>query len=351
MAVPVWLPSTEVRSNRFLLIYCIISTLFCVHFIHVAEYNFEVCDSALTSLAPTTSTPAYQFPRKIWQTSRTSPAGLEADDRKAIQSWVKSNQKHRYEILTQHSAESYVRDKFAHRQDIAEVFIDLQDPILRADLIRYLVLLGDGGIYSDIDTMALKPIEDWVPTGWQKDVNLVVGIEYDTLGGGRWVDWTLDLQFATWAIMAKPGHLCMEITIDRVVSRLKKLAQKQGTTISGIKTTFHEVLDTTGPALFTQAVFESLSYTTGTNFTSQNITGLTQPRLVDDVLILPINAFGSGQSHSNSGSPDADSAFVQHLFKGSWKGDHKMEDQKKAEEEYEAKPGVENEVRKDGEAL
>ena len=40
------------------------------------------------------------------------------------------------------------------------------------------------------------------------------------------------------------------------------------------------------------------------------------------VLILPINAFGSGQGHSKSGSPDENTALVQHLFKGSWKADH-----------------------------
>ena len=42
------------------------------------------------------------------------------------------------------------------------------------------------------------------------------------------------------------------------------------------------------------------------------------------VLILPINAFGSGQAHSRSGSPDANTALVQHLFKGSWKADHPL---------------------------
>ena len=69
------------------------------------------------------------------------PGGLEEDDRRAIQSWVKLNQKHRYEILTQHSAESYIRTTFPHRYDIEETFMDLHDPILRADFIRYLVLL------------------------------------------------------------------------------------------------------------------------------------------------------------------------------------------------------------------
>lgn len=322
-------PPSEANFNRFLLIYCLISTFFCIRFIDLAEHNFNACEHPFTSLARNVSSTASPFPRKIWQTSRTSAASLEADDRKAIQSWVKSNQKHRYEIVTQHSAESYVRDKFAHRQDIVETFIDLQDPILRADLIRYLVLLADGGVYSDIDTMSLKPIEDWVPATYQNEANLVIGIEYDSLGKGRWVDWTLDLQFATWAVMAKPGHLFLEIIIYWVIGRLRDLAHKQETTVSGIKTSFHDVLDTTGPALFTKAIFEGLSYTTGTNFTAQNLTGLTEPRLVGDVLILPITAFGSGQAHSNSGSPDSDSALVQHLFRGSWKGNHRMEDKQR----------------------
>ena len=262
------------------------------------------------------------FPRKIWQTSKASAAALEEDDRRAIQSWLKLNQKHRYEIITRFSAESYVNEKFSNRPDILETFQDLQDPILRADLIRYLVLLGDGGVYSDIDTMCLIPIEDWIPQAYRDKTSLVIGVEYDSLGQGRWVDWTLDLQFATWAMLSKPGHLAMEITVDRVVQRLRKLAQNQGTTVAGIKPSFREVLDTTGPALFTNAVFESLSFTTGTNFTWLNVTGLVSARLVGDVLILPINAFGSGQQHSNSGSPEGETALVHHLFKGSWKGDH-----------------------------
>lgn len=336
-----WAPPSDPKSHRLLLIYCIISTLFCFRFINLAKSNSQpVCDYEFTSWIQNTSSFSPAFPRKIWQTSRTSPAGLEANDRKSIQSWVKLNQKHRYEIVTQHSAESYVRDKFAHRSDIEETFIDLQDPILRADFIRYLVLLGSGGVYSDIDTVSLKPIEDWIPPAFKDRVNLVIGVEYDRLNGVRWGDWTLDLQFATWAMLAKPGHRIMEITVDRVINRLRKLAQKQEKTISGIKASFLEVLDTTGPALFTEAVFEGLSYATGTNFTWLNVTGLTSATVFDDVLILPNNAFGSGQVHSNSGTADEDSALVQHLFKGSWKGDHPFElaIAPQAEEKSDAKP-------------
>ena len=330
-----WVPSSDPRSSHLLLIYCFLSTLFCLRFIHLANQNAQACDQHIHHEVYNTSLNSPGFPRKIWQTSKTGAAGIEGDDRKAIQSWIKLNQKHRYEIVTQYSAESYIRDKFNHRADIQETFLDLQDPILRADLIRYLVLLGDGGVYSDIDTMCLMPMEDWVPSIYKDKVNLVIGIEYDSLGHDRWLDWSLDLQFATWAILARPGHLAMEVTVDRVIQKLQRLARNQETTISGIKPTFRDVLDSTGPALFTEAVFESLSFATGSNFTWQNVSGLTTARLVSDVLILPINAFGSGQAHSNSGSPDSDTALVQHLFKGSWKVEHPLDGEKEAKERVE----------------
>lgn len=109
------------------------------------------------------------------------------NDRSSIQSWVKIYQKHRQEILTQYSysAESYVKDRFSHRPDIEEAFVDLQDSILRADLIRYLVLLGGDGVYGDVDTTSLILIEDWVPSAYVNKVNLSVGVEYDKLHGGR----------------------------------------------------------------------------------------------------------------------------------------------------------------------
>ena len=269
--------------------------------------------------------PTYRpFPRKIWQTAKNGPAGLDDADRAALRTWTKLNQKWRYESVTQYGAESYVRETFAHRPELIEAFTDLQDPILRADFIRYLVLLGDGGVYSDLDTRALKPVDDWIPSEHRRAANVAVGVEYDRLDGMRWVDWTLDLQFASWAILAKPSHPLLELTVQKVIDGLQRLAIRQGTTVAGIRPSFQEVLDTTGPALFTTAVFERLSFTTGTNFTWLNVTDLKVPRLVDDILILPITAFGNGQSHSNSGSPEDDLALVQHLFKGSWKGDHPM---------------------------
>lgn len=296
------------------------------------------------------------FPRKIWQTSKNGPAGLDDADREAVSTWTKLNQKWRYEAITQYSAESFVRESFKDRPEIIELFTDLQDPILRADMIRYLVLLKEGGLYSDIDTKSLKPIEDWIPAQFQTEASIVVGVEYDRLKGDRWADWTLDLQFTSWSILAKANHPLMELTVQKVMRNLKDLAIKEGTTMAELHPTFHQVLDATGPAAFTRAVFEHLSYELGESYTWKNVTDLKAPKLINDILILPITAFGCGQYHSNAHGPDHASALVQHLFKGSWKGDHgvdyenkqKEEDERKKKEQAEAENKKEEEEKEEG---
>lgn len=42
------------------------------------------------------------------------------------------------------------------------------------------------------------------------------------------------------------------------------------------------------------------------------------------MLILPINASGSGRMHLKSGSSEENTALVQHLFKATWKDDHRL---------------------------
>ena len=190
--------------------------------------------------------------------------------------------------------------------------------------------------------------------------------------------WTYS--FALGRSCPSPGNPLMEITVNGIVARLKALAPEQETTVSGIRASYDDVLSTTGAALFTEAIFERLAESNGTMSTWQNITGMTEPRLVDDgtyfllrdqlflffpnprsgynygdgspqkvsipricmynlrslwkksevskkkttvmlifrafatVLILPISAFGSGQAHSRSGSPEEPTAFVHRLF-------------------------------------
>ena len=365
----VWFPSPDTKFTRLALTsYCIISTYFNFYYIHrqnILLQNQEQCtilleeakrtpsiagpppqpeSASVPAPAPAPSASSFEvgFPRKIFQTAPSSPATLPPEDWPAIQTWTDLNPNHRYEILTHDTAESYITEKFPHDPSIFETFSKIRDRILRADMIRYIVLLGDGGVYSDLDTKLHQPIDKWVPEQYRDKANVVVGIEYDKLDGQRWLDWTLDLQFCTWAIMAKPSHPLLLKTVKHGITQINELAKKHGTSVSDLKVNFLEVLDTTGPAAFTRSVFAYLSEMLKEEYTWLNLTRLQEPILVADVLILPINAFGSGQQHSNSRKPTDDDALVEHLFRGSWKQNHDFPENNggKAKAEAEVNPEI-----------
>jgi len=122
----------------------------------------------------------------------------------------------------------------------------------------------------------------------------------------------------------KPGHFMIELIIDRVMTQLRKLAKNQNVTIGEIKADYMDVMDTTGPGVFAESIYQGLSQISSSNVTSANLTGMTEPRLFGDVLILPITAFGAGIGHSNAGDLGDPSALVHHTFAGTWKADHPM---------------------------
>ena len=80
-----------------------------------------------------------------------------------------------------------------------------------------------------------------------------------------------------------------------------------------------KILGVTGPTIRTRVVRQSLSIASGTTETYKNITGLKEPRLFGDILILPIDRFGTGQPHSSSTQNDAASALVRHQFGMFWR--------------------------------
>lgn len=254
----------------------------------VASFLFLTFRSPRASFFHTTHTSINTTPirRKLWQTSRLAPMALEDETKYNIALWNSMNPNWRHEVLTDDGSDEYIRDRFAQsRPDIVEVYTALKDNILRADFFRYLVLLGDGGVYSDMDTEALKPIDSWIPQAYKNATNVVVGIEYDTMGGGRGQA-LLDLQLVNWTIMSAAGHGLMELVVKNVIDSLTALAQKQGVPLAHVKANFNDVLACTGPVQLTRSTWQYLSQVTGEEFTWRRVSGITEPVLVHDVLIL-----------------------------------------------------------------
>ena len=270
------------------------------------------------------------IPQKIWQTWHTPAALLASEDQDRVRTWLDQSPHHRYELITDRGAESYVRHHFADDTLIRDVFLNLTDAILRADFLRYLLLLAEGGVYADLDVECREPIDGWIPSDFQDKVGVVLGIEADRkpvendarlyYDHRPWI-WGI----TNWTLMAKRGHPFLRFVAESVASNLLEMARKQGKSISTMDLSYKEVIDATGPRAFTETFLAYASRITKREVTYRDATMLEQPKLIGDILLLPIRAF----SASEASREDVEGAhslewpsLVYHWSVGTWKKTH-----------------------------
>lgn len=263
--------------------------------------------------------PLQEIPQKIWQTflNLSSHAGLD----NAIHSWVKNNQDYSYTLVSDLGADTFVRNQYlADRMEIAHTFLDTRFSIFRSDLLRYMLLESEGGIYTDLDTKLRKPIKEWIPAHLRPSVRAIVGIEYDQLDSPEPSHgFSERISFCRRTIAIAPKHPMMTRIVKRAVANINEYAQKNGT-VSALSTPNARIEEVTGPGIWTTAVWESLSEALGgAKLDYRNVSGLKEPTLFGNILVLPIDGFGTGQAHSGSSRDGkARTALVEHSFKQSW---------------------------------
>ncbi|KAJ9104808.1 hypothetical protein QFC19_003949 [Naganishia cerealis] len=94
--------------------------------------------------------------RNIWQTDANSEHAESAP----VASWRENGEGWKWMLLNDADAAGYV-SKHLKKSKLKAVWDALPSGILHSDMLRYLVLLIEGGIYSDTDTKRLKPISEW----------------------------------------------------------------------------------------------------------------------------------------------------------------------------------------------
>lgn len=315
------------------------------------------------------------IPRNVfqtWKTARSDPS-FPKPYASASDSWHKQNVEngYRHYVMPDAVLDDWVHTEYAHVPDVVVAWDLLPKIILKADFFRYLVVFARGGVYSDIDTFCLKPIDIWplfredftttVDENGKKSVaniGLAVGIEADP-DRPDWYEWyARRIQFVQWTIIGKKGHPFLRELIARVVEEtLRK--EKMGVLkkIEG-KDAGGDVMSWTGPGIFTDTMFDYLNnvvsggkYGDGYGIGSQywvkgekyklktqeidddgmpitskdmeinykSFTGLVEPVVHDDVMVLPITCFSPGVGQMGSKGTFDKMAMVAHNFSGSWK--------------------------------
>ncbi|KAI4241098.1 MAG: hypothetical protein L6R40_004737 [Gallowayella cf. fulva] len=258
------------------------------------------------------------IPKEIWQINFQHPRYTSLQE--SIHSWKKENPWYTHTVLNETSAKRFVRKHYSREPAILNTYLALGSPILRADYLRYLVLAVEGGVYTDLDTDAVKPIDDWLPGFPNDQVRALVGIEYDQLNESTIPEGLyLPLQFCQWSLAFSAHHPLMVSMVNAVTRTLQDLAISRGLGLEDLRPDSKDVLFTTGPVKWSQHVFAYLSLSTGTEVTYRNFTGLTEPRVMGDVAILPINSFATGLGFAGSETYTTEATLLRHRFEGAWR--------------------------------
>ncbi|KAK4153107.1 hypothetical protein C8A00DRAFT_43941 [Chaetomidium leptoderma] len=259
-----------------------------------------------------------KFPAYIWQTWKWTPAQGEFQFRDQEASWTEQHPGFTHEVITDQVAVHLLRLLYASVPEVLEAYEALPLPVLKADFFRYLILLARGGIYSDIDTYAIRSALDWIPdTVPRSTVGLVIGIEADP-DRPDWEDWySRRIQFCQWTIQAKPGHPVLRNVVTHITG--ETLKRKRAGSLRNL--VHKNVIEFTGPALWTDLIFEyfnderyfDMSQSAGA-IDYRNFTGMENSRRVGDVVVLPITSFSPGVQQMGAKDDDDPMAFVKHEF-------------------------------------
>ncbi|RMJ25396.1 glycosyl transferase [Aspergillus sp. HF37] len=319
------------RVKRFLPVY-IVSAFVLLVFLNADLLSLVPPSIALDrqEVLPRKGLPGSTFPQKIWQIWRVDPLAFEQTEFETANTWLEQNPSMRYEVITDRSDVAFVEQHYGpggfNRPDIVEFYHNVTIPIVKADLLRYMVLYAEGGIYADIDVEALKPFHRFIPDSHdEREYDVVVGIEVDE---PRFRDHPIlgqkSQSFCQWTIVSRPQHSVMMRLIENIMKWLKRIASQQKVPVSDVDLNFDEVITGTGPSAFTTALLEEMNKNErAPKVTWDMFHNMAESKVVNRVLVLTVEAFCAGQGHSDSGNHEARSALVKHHYHASnWPNRH-----------------------------
>lgn len=271
--------------------------------------------SAVTIVADRPA-PNSTIPKRLWY--KMGPKGIN----KAMEDWimtcVRKNPDYEVNFMTDEMGEEFVKEHFASQPAVVDTYLALPYPILKADMLRYLLLIHHGGVYNDLDVSCEDtPIDKWIPDEYKNATNLVLGLEFDA-----GYDRPLVRQLASWTIMAKPKSPHLLLVVADIVKFFKDKSEEYHLPIANLtQAMIGDVVHVTGPLRLTRSLWKSLEVNLPGGFDEHKIHNLMKPALFGDVLILPGYAFANDTNYYE----DYDKigpVLVTHHYAGSWKNDH-----------------------------
>jgi len=196
--------------------------------------------------------------------------------------------------------------------------------IYKIDLFRYFVVYEFGGVYSDIDTECLKPINNWLRYIYP-NVTGVIGIESDASFAKKLTN--RRLQILQWTFAFSPKNDFLWHNIQCIIKRLKSMSPdqlKEG-----------DAAELTGPGTWTDCTKEYFEKAGYVKSYEEDVKNTTLPRLFGgETMVLPMVGFNSDtfdDKYPGYGKGTDDLAFIKHHYHSSWVDKRKMAENKRRE--------------------
>ncbi|CAG8237679.1 unnamed protein product [Penicillium olsonii] len=306
---------------------------------------------------------------RIWQVALGD--GMRGAD---SQEFEARNDEWAYTVFRDQKATEFVTTELSTIPDIADAYNSYPHHVLRADLLRYLLLWYYGGFYEDMDVFPARSIkscsalQSFFPTSKDSiqdntpNVSLVVGVEVDEPYASpqfmRDWHWTRSYGLIQYTMYApRRFSPLLREAIVHVLSHTREHRKSHGGLFWSATYDEKTVLGVTGPDVFTDSILDTLSSSLPENHTliQQSIaadagiddlvseTGealkqvswapfhrVQDPICVQDhehingqshggLCVLPVSVWGNGQRHSKAGGFNDISACINHRFGRTWK--------------------------------
>lgn len=170
------------------------------------------------------------IPLNIWQTYKTDTLPERAKE--CQQTWT-VQKKYHYHFMNDQQIDRFMVEYFSPR--IVDTFRRMPLGVMKADMWRYCVLYIHGGIYTDIDSVSLRPIQEW---NIQPEDEMIIALEND-------------LHFCQWTILSAPQHPILANVIRLIVDDAMNGIQMDDE---------HFVHRHTGPGIWSRAIHQTLGF-------------------------------------------------------------------------------------------
>jgi len=222
---------------------------------------------------------AAPIPYALHQTSRL-PLGRQAA--LARLSWLENDPSINMLVEDDESAENFIHRVYG--DEVLAIYQSFPLPVMRADFWRYAKIYAEGGVYGDIDTELLRPLNRWFPPTVIKgeagppDPSVYENLDWDDCA--MVVGLENNVHLCQWVFVANPGHPLLRAVLEEIILRAK----------DGIDTSDPNFVHRyTGPGVFTTGITQGLGFSCDSSSSSSSSSSSTSGD--------PCHGF-SGQEHA-----------------------------------------------------